>query len=220
MNVAVPHLRSRLGAAPAMLAALALVAALLLAFQAAPALADDHPGENPSQMLCSGHTTKGDADPDDPDSGVVDYEFACSQPITGYSVVSDHEVTGLDTEVFAFDFTTKEIVPTDAFSCAGDLPGWGVNCTGTTTGRWHEVQSKFTIDGDVCREPRLQASLVVTAATVATNGKLTQYIAGPFPLGRPRGCPAPKPAPAKVRAGKKAKGGAKSKRAAKPRRAA
>lgn len=211
MNVAVPRLRSRLGAALAMLAALAL-AALLLATQPAPAPAE----ENPNQMACSGHIAKGEADPDDPDSGVVNYLFACSQPITGYSITSSHEVTGYETEVFAFDNTTKEIVPTDAFSCSGDIPGLGVNCTGATTGNWHEIRATFTIDGDVCREPRIQSTLVVTAATVA-NGKVTQHIAGPFALGRPRGCPAVKPAPAKAKPGKKAKNGKKLKRAGKVR---
>jgi hypothetical protein len=47
--------------------------------------------------------------------------------------------------------------------------------------------STFTIHGDVCAEPRVDPLLMVTYASV-TSGKATQYIAGPFDLGRPRGC--------------------------------
>lgn len=186
MNVAVSRLRSRLGIALVLLAA-AIAAAVLLNHSAPTSVAD----QNPNNTLCKGHVDKGKADPDDPDSGVVSYTFACSQPITGYSVLPDKPATGFETEVFGTDPATKEVLATDAFSCAGEQPGYGVNCTSTTSsngGNWHPITSTFTVDGDVCAEPRVDPLLVVTFATIA-SGKPQQYIAGPFDLGRPRGCP-------------------------------
>jgi hypothetical protein len=185
LNVAVTRLRSRLGITLAVLAALTVSAVLLHhSSPTAVAVAD----QNPSNTLCKGHTTKGKPDPADPTTGVVEYSFACSQAITGYSVLPDKAATGFETEVFALDAKTKEVVPTDAFSCNGEQPGWGVNCTGTYGGNWETTSSTFTIDGDVCAEPRVDPLLMVTYASV-TSGKATQYIAGPFDLGRPRGCP-------------------------------
>jgi len=186
LNVAVSRLRSRLGIALVLLAA-AIAAAVLLNHSAPTSVAD----QNPNNTLCKGHVDKGKADPDDPDSGVVSYTFACSQPITGYSVLPDKPATGFETEVFGTDPATKEVLATDAFSCAGEQPGYGVNCTSTTSsngGNWHPITSTFTVDGDVCAEPRVDPLLVVTFATIA-SGKPQQYIAGPFDLGRPRGCP-------------------------------
>jgi hypothetical protein len=183
LNVAVSRLRSRLGITLVVLAA-TIAAAVALNHSAPTSVAD----QNPNNTLCKGHIDKGKADPDDPDSGVVSYTFACSQPITGYSVMPDKAATGFETEVFGTDPATKEVLATDAFSCAGEQPGWGVNCTGADVGSWHPITSTFTIDGDVCTEPRVDPLLLVTFATV-TAGKAAQYIAGPFDLGRPRGCP-------------------------------
>jgi hypothetical protein len=104
-------------------------------------------------------------------------------------VQPDKQATGYDTEVFGADPKTKEVIATDAFSCSGDIPGFGLNCTGTYNGNWETVDSKFTVDGDVCAEPRVDPLLIVTYASANSAGKVTQYIAGPFDLGRPRGCP-------------------------------
>jgi hypothetical protein len=183
LNVAVSRLRSRLGLALVVLAA-AVAAAVLLNHSAPPSVAD----QNPNNTLCKGHINKGAADPNDPTSGTVAYTFACSQAISGYSILPDKAATGFETEVFGSDPATGEPLGTDAFSCNGEQPGFGVNCTGALTGNWHVVKSTFTIDGDVCAEPRVDPVLVVTFASVS-GGKATQYIAGPFDLGRPRGCP-------------------------------
>ena len=184
MNVTLPRPRTRIGIALALAAALA-AALLLLGKGATPAPAD----LNPSNMICKGSMSKGKPDPDDSTAGVLDYRFACSQPITGYSLLPDHQVTAYETEVFGTDPATKEVIGADAFSCNGDLPGWGVNCTGQTTGNWDVVSAKYDIDGDVCKEPRTDTLVVVTYATKNSAGNVVQYIAGPFELGRPRGCP-------------------------------
>jgi hypothetical protein len=183
LHVAVTRLRSRLGISLAVLAALSL-AALLLNHAAPSAPAD----ANPNNTLCKGHTSKGKPNPDDPTSGVLEYTFACSQPITGYIIQPDKQASGYETEVFGVDPATKETVAADAFSCAGNIPGFGINCTGSYSGLWHTVTSSFTVDGDVCAEPRVDPLLIVTFASVSGT-KATQYIAGPFDLGRPRGCP-------------------------------
>jgi hypothetical protein len=184
LHVAVTRLRSRLGISLAVLAALS-VAAVLLNHSAPPASSD----ANPNNTLCKGHVSKGQPDKDDPDSGVLQYTFACSQPITGYVIQPDKESTGYETEVFGADPKTKEVNAADAFSCAGDIPGFGINCTGKYTGNWDTVTSTFTVDGDQCAEPRVDPLLIVTFASASSSGAVTQYIAGPFDLGRPRGCP-------------------------------
>ena len=150
-----------------------------------PAPAD----QNPSNTLCKGHIKKGEADPDFPENGRVEYRFACSQAITGYTLLPEKEVQGYETEIFATDAKTGNVIATDAFGCTGDQPGYGVNCTGTYGGSWNTVTGTFDIAGDVCAEPRVDPLLIVTYATKNSKGDVQQYIAGPFDLGRPRGCP-------------------------------
>jgi hypothetical protein len=171
------------------LLSIALVALAALVFAlgrgTTPASADN----NPSNILCKGHISKGDPSPDDPSVTQVQYVFACSQPITGYQIQPDHAVQSLETEVFATDRTTKAVVPTDSFSCNGDLPGWGVNCNGVYGGDWRVVTGTFAIDEKLCDEPRVDPLLTVTFATANAQRQITQFLAGPFDLGRPRGCP-------------------------------
>jgi len=47
------------------------------------------------------------------------------------------------------------------------------------------VTGTFAIDA----EPRVDPLLTVTFATANANRQVTQFIAGPFDLGRPHGCP-------------------------------
>jgi hypothetical protein len=183
--IAAPPWRRRvLFAVAGALAALAAVA-YLLAGGTTPATADN----NPSNILCKGHIGKGAPSPDDPSVTQVQYVFACSQAITGYQIQPDHQVQSLETEVFATDRTTKAVVPTDSFSCNGDLPGFGVNCNGVYGGDWRVVKGTFAIDEKLCDEPRVDPLLTVTFATANAQRQVTQFIAGPFDLGRPHGCP-------------------------------
>jgi hypothetical protein len=174
---------------PLMLAAAALVAlcatVFVLSHGPAPAAAD----QNANNTICRGHVGKGAAEADDPTSTQVGYTFACSGPITGYQIQPDHAATSIETEVFALDRASHDVVATDSFSCGGDIPGFGVNCVGTYGGDWRVVNGRFAIDGDLCAEPRVDALLTVMYATKDSAGKVTQAIAGPFELGRPRGCP-------------------------------
>jgi hypothetical protein len=184
LNIAATSLRRK-----AFLAALAglLVAGaslLLLLNGTKPASAD----QNPNNTDCRGHLEKGDPSPDDPTATQVKYVFACSGPITGYQIQPQVPATSIDTEVFALDRTTKQVVPTDSFSCQGDIPSYGINCVGTYGGNYEIVSANFSIDPKLCAEPRVDPLLTVVYAS--RNGNtVTQAIAGPFDLGRPRGCP-------------------------------
>lgn len=184
LNAAFPWRGRPLFAGIAILAVLGGLALALLT-GTEPATADN----NPSNTLCKGHVEKGEPDASDPAATQVAYVFACSGPITGYQIQPDHAAQSMETEVFALDRTTKQVVPTDSFSCNGDIPGFGINCTGVYGGDWRIVRASFSIDEKLCAEPRVDPLLTVTYATTNAQGKLTQYIAGPFDLGRPHGCP-------------------------------
>jgi hypothetical protein len=120
----------------------------------------------------------------------VKYVFACSNPITGYSLFYDgHPIQSIDTEVFGLDAKTKDVVPTDSFSCNGQFPGYGENCVGTYGGNWDVVPGQFSIDTPLCQEPRIDPILTVMYASVNAKGAAVQAISGPFDLGRPHGCP-------------------------------
>ena len=165
----------------------ALLAMALLAGQGSPTA---RAGVNDNQNVCKGHIAKGDNNPDDPTIAGVQYKIACANAITGYTMFIDgHPVQSIETEVFGIDPATKAVVPADAFSCNGDIPGYGINCVGTYTGTWHVLTGQFQIDGPLCTEPRVDPILTVMTATINSKGLPAQAIAGPFDLGRPRGCP-------------------------------
>ena len=71
-----------------------------------------------------------------------------------------------------------------------DFPGYGFNSIGTYTGnQYAKITGQFAIGTALCAEPRVDPLLTVTYATADTRGRVTQYISGPYDLGRPRGCP-------------------------------
>jgi hypothetical protein len=157
---------------------------LLLSGGTRVAIAD----QNPNNTDCRGHVEKGEPSPDDPSATQVKYVFACSGPITGYQIQPQIPAQSIDTEVFALDSATKQVVPTDSFSCQGIIPSYGINCTGVYQGKYEIVSGQFSIDPKLCAEPRVDPLLTVVYATRTATG-VTQSIAGPFDLGRPRGCP-------------------------------
>jgi hypothetical protein len=157
---------------------------LLLLSGTKPASAD----QNANNTDCRGHVEKGEPSPDDPSATQVKYVFACSGPITGYQIQPQVPAQSIDTEVFALDRTTKQVVPTDSFSCQGEIPSYGINCVGTYGGNYETVAGQFSIDPKLCDEPRVDPLLTVVYASRSGN-TVTQAIAGPFDLGRPHGCP-------------------------------
>jgi hypothetical protein len=185
LNIAATSLRRTLLVVA--LAALLLAGAslLLLLKDTGPASAD----QNANNTDCQGHAEKGAPSADDPTATQVKYVFACSGPITGYQIQPQIPAQSLDTEVFATDRTTKAVVPTDFFSCSGIIPSYGINCVGTYGGNYEVVAGQFSINPKLCDEPRVDPLLTVVYATKSSTGAVTQAIAGPFDLGRPRGCP-------------------------------
>jgi hypothetical protein len=170
----------------AALAALLVAGALLLLLLSSPRPASAD--QNANNTDCRGHVEKGEPSPDDPTATQVKYVFACSGPITGYQIQPQIPAQSIDTEVFALDAATKQVVATDSFSCQGIIPSYGINCVGTYNGNYEIVSGQFSIDPKLCAEPRVDPLLTVVYATRTATG-VTQAMAGPFDLGRPRGCP-------------------------------
>ncbi len=142
---------------------------------------------NANNYDCGGHIEAGPPQPGDDDTQ-VQYVFACGGPITGYQIQPQIGDTGFSTDVSVFDQQNNPVT-TDSFTCNGDFPGWGVNCVGKYTGdRYAKVIGTFAIATPLCAEPRVDPLLTVTYATADSKGVVTQYISGPFDLGRPHGC--------------------------------
>jgi hypothetical protein len=202
LNIAVMPLRGRLALGAALLA---LAGGLALPHAAHAAATDN--------TVCKGSITKGakNVDFDTP----IDYKLACSNYITSYSIIfPGRTIDSVSTEVFGLDPTTNDVVPADAFSCNGDIPGYGINCVGTYTGAFHTIPGSVDSQGDPCATEAGPAYAIVTYATYAQaadgtptlsgSGKptVTTNTAGPFSLGRLKGCST---ASAKAKAKAKAK---------------
>jgi hypothetical protein len=165
--------------------ALALLAAVFALAIAAPMAGAS---ANANTYDCGGHIQAGPPAPGDDDTQ-VQYVFACGGPITGYQIQPQIGDTGFSTDVSVFD-QQGAAVTTDSFTCNGDFPGWGINCIGKYTGdQYAKVTGTFSIGTKLCAEPRVDPLLTVTYATADNKGVVTQYISGPYDLGRPRGCP-------------------------------
>ena len=153
---------------------------------------------DPNNYSCFGHIQKGAAE-----SGVsgtqVKYQFSCNGPITGYQLETEpHQIQYFDqAPVVALHGVVSTL---DGFSCAAFVPGIQINCTGSAATAFEVITGQFVIAGkSLCTEPRLDPLLSVTQATAtATIGgtktaptataTVTQYISGPYDLGRPYGC--------------------------------
>jgi hypothetical protein len=165
--------------------ALALLAAVFALAITAPMAGAS---ANPNTYDCGGHIEAGQPAPGDDDTQ-VQYVFACGGPITGYQIQPQIGHTGFSTDVSVFDQQNNAIT-TDSFTCNGDFPGWGINCLGKYTGdKYGKIVGQFAIASKLCDEPRVDPLLTVVYATADSKGVVTQYISGPFDLGRPRGCP-------------------------------
>ncbi len=208
MNIATSLRGKALASTLAVLAILSAALVVLLT-QSSPAPAV----VNLNNMDCGGHIEKGATAEDDPEATQVRYVFACSGPITGYQIQPNVEVQSMETETFGVDRKTGGPYANDAFSCSGDLPGYGLNCVGfagfldnakrtyDSSKAYSEISGTFAIEGDICAEPRVNPLLTVMTAGIASNGAPTQAISGPYDLGRPlrTGCKASrKPTPRRI----------------------
>jgi hypothetical protein len=164
------------------LAAIVGSVALLLA---TPAMS--HAEEsNPNNYNCLGNINSGQ-----PEAGSeeqqVKYTFYCDGPITGYQLQTQVPLTGVEGAPSLFSIATKNPL-NDAFSCSGEVPGYAVNCVGGAKAGYESITGQFAIGTKICAEPRVDPLLTVTYAYLEKN-VVTQAIAGPFDLGRPKGCP-------------------------------
>jgi hypothetical protein len=154
--------------------------------------------DDPNNYTCFGHIQKGVAE-----SGVsgtqVKYQFSCDGAITGYQLETEpHQIQYFDqSPVVALNGVASV---SDNFSCSAFVPGVQINCAGIASVPFEVITGQFVIAGkNICTEPRVDPILTVTDATAtATIGgtktaptasaPVTQYISGPYDLGRPEGC--------------------------------
>jgi hypothetical protein len=154
--------------------------------------------DDPNNYSCFGHIQKGVAESGVPGTEVK-YQFSCDGPITGYQLETEpHQIQYFDqAPVVALHGVAST---TDNFSCSAFVPGVQINCTGLTSLPFEVITGQFVVAGkSICTEPRVDPVLTVTDATAtATIGgtktaptataTVTQYISGPYDLGRPEGC--------------------------------
>ncbi len=167
------------------LAALASVLALCLAMTAVSRAEEIDAADNPNNYECHGHIQAGTAELGNEEQQ-VQYQFACDGPITGYQLESQVELTGVNASPLVTYYLKNEPL-NDTFGCGGELPGWAVNCVGSTKGRAEVITGQFSIGTPICQEPRINPLLTVTYAYIEKE-VVTQAISGPFELGRPKGC--------------------------------
>jgi hypothetical protein len=163
------------------LAAIVGFLALLLAIPAV-----GHAEDNPNNYSCLGSIAGGEAE-EGSEEQQVKYEFYCDGPITGYQLQAQVPLTGLAGQPTVTSNATKGPL-NDTFSCAGEVPGYALNCVGLAKEGYETITGQFAIGTKLCREPRVDPLLTVTYAYLE-KGAITQAISGPFDLGRPTGCP-------------------------------
>jgi hypothetical protein len=144
-----------------------------------------------ASFTCGGHVKPGTASEEF--ENPIEYTFACQGRIVGFMIVTDREIDAFDTELEVHN-AAGAIVPSDAFACEGDFPGFGVGCLGTYSTN-NVVTGTFSLSSQKpCAEPRVDPKLVVIAESLDANTgaplkNSNGSMAGPFDLGRPRGCP-------------------------------
>jgi hypothetical protein len=165
---------------------LAAIVGFLALLLATPAIS--HAEEsNPNNYSCLGNIAAGEAE-EGSEEQQVKYQFYCDGPITGYQVQAQIPMTGIAGQppVVTSNATSKPLAET--FSCSGEVPGIALNCVGAAKGGYETITGQFAIGTKLCKEPRVDPLLTVTYAYLE-KGIVTQAIAGPFDLGRPKGCP-------------------------------
>lgn len=162
----------------------AIVGALALLL-ATPALS--HAEEsNPNNYSCLGSLAAGTPEVGSEEQQ-VQYTFYCDGPITGYQLQAQVPVTGIQSPPLVSSIPAATPL-TDTFSCSGEVPGFALNCVGSTKAGYETITGQFAIGSKLCTEPRVDPLLTVTYAYLE-KGVVTQAISGPYDLGRPKGCP-------------------------------
>ncbi len=151
---------------------------------------------DPNDYTCAGQLRKGAAESGTPGTQ-VQYRFSCNGPITGYQIETEpHPILYADASP---TLALNDASTADNFECQGITPGYAINCVGQSTAASEVVTGQFSIAGSLTSEPQVDAILTVTEATapsttvtsasktspVTVTPTVTQYISGPFDLGRP-----------------------------------
>ena len=92
--------------------------------------------------------------------------------------IGGDDLLGRRVEGEDLDRTTKQVVPTDSFSCQGEIPSYGINCVGVYAGNYEVVNGQFSIDPKLCAEPRVDPLLTVVYASKNASGAVVQAMAG------------------------------------------
>jgi hypothetical protein len=147
----------------------------------------EEPLSNPNNYECTGNVKAGAPELGSTEQQ-VQYTFECDGPITGFQLETQVPVTGISSPAITVNNKGEELA--DTFSCAGEIPGFAVNCGGLSTQDWETITGEFAIGTNICAEPRVDPLLTVTYAYAEskTPGGIAQAISGPFDLGRPFGC--------------------------------
>jgi hypothetical protein len=170
---------------------LALIVGSLALLLAAPSVSQAEES-NPNNYNCIGQLSAGTPEEGSEEQQVA-YAFYCNGQITGYQLAAQVPVTGISSPPLVSELTTTGLAGggktlNDTLSCSGEVPGYALNCVGVSTKTGYElVTGQFAIGKKLCVEPRVDPLLTVTYAYLE-KGAITQAIAGPFDLGRPKGC--------------------------------
>jgi len=144
---------------------------------------------NDNQITCKGFIKSAETNPDDPELYQAQYRIRCDQAITGFSLfVGAQQVEGIETEGFPL-YADGSPVPTDSFSCNGELPGNGVNCIGKYSDLSGIITGTFAVAQPLCTAgKRIEPILTVAKASVSSANAAVLAISGPFSLGQPADC--------------------------------
>jgi hypothetical protein len=121
------------------------------------------------------------------DTTALDYQFRCSEAITGYTIVTNRLTGGFEPEVLVTAGTTQDPAQGESFGCEGAIPGFGAVCVGKASA-WNWAHGRIHTDAPVCsqKEGALLVRLVVT--------DFDKRISQPFGVRTPK-CPKPKAKP-------------------------
>lgn len=114
----------------------------------------------------------------------VDYQFNCSEAITGFGIATNRGLDGFEPETLVLNQTDKSPVNGESFGCEGPIPGFGFSCVGTA-GNPRIVQGGFTTTSAVCSK---KAGVLRPLLYVTDSEK---RLAGVWQLKSPK-CPKPK----------------------------
>ena len=154
-----------------------------------------------SATLCGGSLKRLKPTADDPN--LLSYKFDCSSAITAYTLIvarkpnDENTIDDFASSVPVFDPAGNPL-STQSFSCAGEIPGWGINCNAGAGGsmaapNWAE--GTFDTTDPYCPRapkgspvgtkplPPAVVDLVVSDSTGAEDGPFRLRLIGKCPAG-------------------------------------